>query len=83
MVMLEDAGLQPRLFAGTVPDPTADSLGAGLTVWRERAADSVIGFGGQGLRLSVVRTAGLPVRMFLPSCAARIAVTFPRFRRRW
>ncbi|MFE9445280.1 iron-containing alcohol dehydrogenase [Streptomyces sp. NPDC006602] len=43
---LRDAGVQPRLFAGTVPDPTTDSLDAGLTVLREHGADSVIGFGG-------------------------------------
>ncbi|MFD5595629.1 iron-containing alcohol dehydrogenase [Streptomyces griseorubiginosus] len=46
MATLRDAGLQPCLFAGTVPDPTTDSLGAGLTVLREHGADSVIGFGG-------------------------------------
>ncbi|KUM68105.1 iron-containing alcohol dehydrogenase [Streptomyces griseorubiginosus] len=46
MATLGDAGLQPCLFAGTVPDPTTDSLGAGLTVLREHGADSVIGFGG-------------------------------------
>jgi len=28
MVMREDAGLQPCLSAGTVPDPTTDSLEA-------------------------------------------------------
>jgi alcohol dehydrogenase class IV len=58
MVMLEDAGLQPRLFAGTVPDPTTDSLGAGLTVLREHAADSVIGFGG-GSPVDTAKALGL------------------------
>ncbi|MER7704054.1 iron-containing alcohol dehydrogenase [Kitasatospora sp. NPDC097605] len=46
MATLLDAGLQPRLFAGTVPDPTTDSLAAGLTALDEHRADSVIGFGG-------------------------------------
>ncbi|WP_229911522.1 iron-containing alcohol dehydrogenase [Streptomyces aurantiogriseus] len=56
--MLEDAGLQPRLFAGTVPDPTTDSLGAGLTVLREHAADSLIGFGG-GSPVDTAKALGL------------------------
>ncbi|MFC9835159.1 iron-containing alcohol dehydrogenase [Rhodococcus sp. NPDC127530] len=43
---LESAGLSPRLFADTVPDPTTDSLDAGLAAIREHDSDSVIGFGG-------------------------------------
>lgn len=43
---LEAAGLTPRLFDGTVPDPTTDSLVAGLDAIREHDCDSVIGFGG-------------------------------------
>nr|WP_271213435.1 iron-containing alcohol dehydrogenase [Rhodococcus wratislaviensis]GLK40542.1 alcohol dehydrogenase [Rhodococcus wratislaviensis] len=43
---LESAGLSPRLFADTVPDPTTDSLDAGVTAIREHDCDSVIGFGG-------------------------------------
>ncbi|KOV69531.1 alcohol dehydrogenase [Streptomyces sp. AS58] len=43
---LEGAGLHPRLFADTVPDPTTDSLASGLRVLREHEADSVIGLGG-------------------------------------
>ena len=43
---LESAGLSPRLFADTVPDPTTDSLEAGLVAIREHDSDSVIGFGG-------------------------------------
>ncbi|WP_406195136.1 iron-containing alcohol dehydrogenase [Kitasatospora sp. NBC_01560] len=43
---LRRAGLHPRLFSGTVPDPTTDSLAAGLEALREHGADSVIGFGG-------------------------------------
>ncbi len=40
------AGLSPRLFSGTVPDPTTASLEAGLDVAGAHDADSVIGFGG-------------------------------------
>ena len=43
---LESAGLSPRLFADTVPDPTTDSLDAGLAAIAEHDSDSVIGFGG-------------------------------------
>lgn len=43
---LESAGLSPRLFADTVPDPTTDSLDAGLAAITEHESDSVIGFGG-------------------------------------
>lgn len=40
------AGLSPRLFSDTVPDPTTDSLAPGLTALHDHGADSVIGFGG-------------------------------------
>ncbi|WP_172652565.1 iron-containing alcohol dehydrogenase [Rhodococcus opacus] len=43
---LESAGLSPRLFADTVPDPTTDSLDAGVAAIAEHDSDSVIGFGG-------------------------------------
>ncbi|MEE2032806.1 iron-containing alcohol dehydrogenase [Rhodococcus chondri] len=43
---LEAAGTTPRLFADTVPDPTTDSLDAGLAALTEHDADTVIGFGG-------------------------------------
>ncbi|MGW5152424.1 iron-containing alcohol dehydrogenase [Rhodococcus koreensis] len=43
---LESAGLTPRLFDGTVPDPTTDSLDAGVAAITEHDCDSVIGFGG-------------------------------------
>ncbi|MFF4817861.1 iron-containing alcohol dehydrogenase [Kitasatospora sp. NPDC001309] len=43
---LTGAGLSPRLFADTVPDPTTDSLTAGLKALEEHGADSVVGFGG-------------------------------------
>jgi alcohol dehydrogenase class IV len=43
---LDAAGLKPRLFDGTVPDPTTDSLVAGIDAIREHECDAVIGFGG-------------------------------------
>ncbi|MCK0091748.1 iron-containing alcohol dehydrogenase [Rhodococcus sp. F64268] len=43
---LEEAGVTPRLFADAVPDPTTDSLAAGVVALTEHDADSVIGFGG-------------------------------------
>ncbi|MFD0276391.1 iron-containing alcohol dehydrogenase [Kitasatospora sp. NPDC127111] len=43
---LHKAGLHPRLFSDTVPDPTTDSLAPGLAALHEHRADSVIGFGG-------------------------------------
>ncbi|MFF7986362.1 iron-containing alcohol dehydrogenase [Streptomyces sp. NPDC007901] len=58
MATLGDAGARPRLFVGTVPDPTTDSLGAGLTVLREHGADSVIGFGG-GSPVDTAKALGL------------------------
>ncbi|WP_327434430.1 iron-containing alcohol dehydrogenase [Streptomyces sp. NBC_01236] len=58
MATLRDAGLQPRLFAGTVPDPTTDSLDPGLTALREHGADSVIGFGG-GSPMDTAKALGL------------------------
>ncbi|MEV0643239.1 iron-containing alcohol dehydrogenase [Streptomyces sp. NPDC050619] len=58
MATLRDAGVQPHLFAGTVPDPTTDSLDAGLTVLREHSADSVIGFGG-GSPMDTAKALGL------------------------
>ncbi|WP_371582339.1 iron-containing alcohol dehydrogenase [Streptomyces sp. NBC_01314] len=58
MTTLRNAGLQPHLFARTVPDPTTDSLVAGLAVLREHGADSVIGFGG-GSPLDTAKALGL------------------------
>ncbi|EMY34471.1 iron-containing alcohol dehydrogenase [Arthrobacter crystallopoietes BAB-32] len=40
------AGMEAAMFAGTVPDPTTDSLEAGVRAAIDHRADSVIGFGG-------------------------------------
>ncbi|MFJ9714032.1 iron-containing alcohol dehydrogenase [Streptomyces sp. NPDC101234] len=45
-VTLKGAGLDPRIFSETVPDPTTDSLASGLKALRDHKADAVIGFGG-------------------------------------
>ncbi|RFA12375.1 alcohol dehydrogenase [Subtercola boreus] len=46
MGLMTGAGLQPALWAETVPDPTTDSLVSGLAALHEHGADLVIGFGG-------------------------------------
>lgn len=46
LASLTAAGLEPRLFAGSIPDPTTNSLAAGVLAAREHGSDSVIGFGG-------------------------------------
>ncbi len=43
---LRGAGLEPGLFAGTVPDSTTRSLDDGLAAAHAHGADAVIGFGG-------------------------------------
>lgn len=58
MTRLTDSGLRPRLFADTVPDPTTDSLTAGLAALHEHQADSVIGFGG-GSPMDTAKALGL------------------------
>jgi alcohol dehydrogenase class IV len=58
MKNLESAGLTPRLFDGTVPDPTTESLAAGLAAISEHDVDSVIGFGG-GSPMDTAKALGL------------------------
>lgn len=43
---LKAAGLAPRVFADTVPDPTVASVEAGLEALRQGSHDCVVGFGG-------------------------------------
>ncbi|MGA9870001.1 MAG: iron-containing alcohol dehydrogenase [Rhodococcus sp. (in: high G+C Gram-positive bacteria)] len=44
--IIEAAGIKPAVFSKTVPDPTTESLQAGLDAVAEHGADAVIGFGG-------------------------------------
>lgn len=44
--LMVDAGLRPAVWAGTVPDPTTDSLVAGLAAVAGHGADVVVGLGG-------------------------------------
>ncbi|GAA3213862.1 iron-containing alcohol dehydrogenase [Microbacterium terregens] len=43
---LSRAGLEPAVWADTVPDPTTDSLVSGLSAVADHNADLLIGFGG-------------------------------------
>ncbi|MEI9992670.1 MAG: iron-containing alcohol dehydrogenase [Rhizomicrobium sp.] len=43
---LKAAGIAPRVFADSIPDPTVASVEAGLAFLREAEHDCVIGFGG-------------------------------------
>ena len=43
---LSDAALEHATFDGVVPDPTTDSLDAGVALAKASSSDSVIGFGG-------------------------------------
>jgi alcohol dehydrogenase class IV len=43
---LESAGIMPRVFSDTVPDPTVASIEAGLAFLRAGEHDCVVGFGG-------------------------------------
>lgn len=40
------AGLEAAIFGGTIPDPTTDSLEAGLEAIRAHGADSIVALGG-------------------------------------
>ncbi|WP_344301327.1 iron-containing alcohol dehydrogenase [Sinomonas flava] len=46
LASLRDAGLETGLFAECIPDPTTDSLQAGLAAVEEHRADLLVGFGG-------------------------------------
>ena len=46
MKIITGAGKEGALFSGTVPDPTTESLHAGLAAAAAHDADAVIGFGG-------------------------------------
>ncbi|MGT2462427.1 iron-containing alcohol dehydrogenase [Sinomonas atrocyanea] len=46
LASLRDAGLAAGLYAECVPDPTTDSLKAGLAAVEEHRADLLVGFGG-------------------------------------
>ena len=43
---LRNAGVEPSVFSGTVPDPTTASLGAGLEAVRAHDADAIVAVGG-------------------------------------
>lgn len=43
---MESAGLTPTVFSETVPDPTTDSLDAGLAALKAGECDVVVGLGG-------------------------------------
>lgn len=46
VALLAAAGLEPSVFAETVPDPTTTAVDAGVAAAREAGADAVIGLGG-------------------------------------
>jgi alcohol dehydrogenase len=55
---LRNAGLEAEVFSETVPDPTTDSLVAGVQAVAAHRADSVIGFGG-GSPMDTAKALGL------------------------
>lgn len=55
---LRAGGFDTAVFAGTVPDPTTDSLVAGLEAVRQHEADVLIGFGG-GSSIDTAKALGL------------------------
>lgn len=46
LALLEDAGFEPALFSGVVPDPTTASLDGGLAAVSDHRADLLVGLGG-------------------------------------
>ncbi|MCY0906376.1 iron-containing alcohol dehydrogenase [Arthrobacter sp. H14-L1] len=55
---LQKSGLQVAIFSGTVPDPTTDSLGNGLSAVKEHGADIIIGLGG-GSSMDTAKALGI------------------------
>ncbi|UYP20270.1 iron-containing alcohol dehydrogenase [Rhodococcus sp. Z13] len=58
---LKEAGLQPAVFAETVPDPTTASLEAGVAAVQAHDADCLVGFGG-GSPMDTAKALGLLAR---------------------
>lgn len=55
---LRKSGLNVAVFSGTVPDPTTDSLSAGVGAVREHEADIIIGLGG-GSTIDTAKALGI------------------------
>lgn len=61
LASLSGGGLSASVFAGTVPDPTTDSLWPGVQMAKDHRADCVIGFGG-GSPMDSAKAIGLLVK---------------------
>ena len=57
---LRDAGLEPGLFAETIPDPTDEIVNAGVRVYQEGHHDSLISIGG-GSPIDTAKAIGMLV----------------------
>lgn len=55
---LQQSGLSVGVFSGTVPDPTTDSLSAGVTAVKAHEADIIIGLGG-GSAIDTAKALGI------------------------